>query len=327
MVTTMSKQLRDEGNTIPAPGLREALGIWLLYGVASLIILIVYATHPASVFYHYSGSDLFGALGRMVVYLNFPVGFVALALLGVAIARLEGLRETVPTARRRLTGLLAIVAVPLLLVGAYPGVVSQANLDVKPINAVPAFGVALALLVTLIAWWTTGAGQMFPWHWVDGVRLGVIVVLAILGLPWILAELGVRIANVPLLDRWFRPAGTVGGHRPVGVHLGDHHGLDGVLFVATALILSRMLSLIGTVWLRRTLAVYLGLMVVYGAANALNDFWGEQVNTPGWMKATMPDVLEPAITPGWGIMLAIGIVVAVALVARVERQVARRAMA
>jgi hypothetical protein len=68
-------------------------------------------------------------------------------------------------------------------------------------------------------------------------------------------------------------------------------------------------------------------MLIYGAANALNDFWGEQVVAPGWTRHAMPGVLEPAITPAWGIMLAIGIAVAILLVIQVERRVARRALA
>lgn len=331
-VAALGAQAAPAATTGPAPapealGLRGALAIWLLYGAVSLIILAVYATHPAHVFYHYSGHGFRGAFGRMVVYLNFPFGFVALALLGIAIARLETFCAAVSPLARHVTEMVAIIAVPLLLAAAWPGVVSEAKLDVKPINAVPAIGVALAAIVTLIVWRATGAGEALPWHRVDGVRAGVMVVLAVLGLPWILAEFGVWIAHVPLLSRWIQPAGNMGGHRPIGVHLGDHHGLDGVLFVTSALVLSRILPSIGTVWLRRALTVWLGLMLVYGAGNVLNDFWGEQVFTPGWTRHQMPSVLQPAITPAWGIMVAIGIVVAVLMVAAVERQVARRAVA
>lgn len=313
--------------TAPAPGLREVFAIWLLYSAVSLIILAVYANHPANVFYHYSGHGLRGAFGRMIVYLNFPFGFVALALLGIAMARFAAFRATVSPAVRRGVEAAAILAVPLLLTAIWPGVVSQASLAVKPINAVPAIGVALAIIVTLAVWPMTGLGEALPLRRADAVRLGIIVALVILGLPWILAELGVRIANVPLLDRWFRPEGTVGGHHPVGVHLGDHHGLDGVLFVATTLILSRGLTRIGVRWLRRTLSIYLGLMLVYGAANALQDFWGEQIVAPGWTRHEMPGVLQPAITPAWGVMVTLGIVAAVLLVLHVERQVAQRVMA
>lgn len=311
---------------MPPPGLREAFAIWLLYGAVSLIILVVYASHPASVFYHYSGHGWRGAFGRMVVYLNFPFGFVALALLGIAVARLEAFRATVTPAIRHGVEALAIIAVPLMLVAARPGVVTEANLDVKAINGVPAIGLVLAAIVTLIVWRLTGAGEAAPWHRLDGARLVVIVALAVLGLPWIMAELGIWIANVPLFDRWFQAAGAVGGHRPIGVHLGDHHGLDGVLFVTSALILSRVLTRIETGWLRRALAVFLGLMLVYGAANTLNDFWGEQIVAPGWTRHTMPGLLEPAFTPAWGVMLAIGIAVAIFFVIQVDHRVGRQAV-
>ena len=310
-----------------APDLWEAFGIWLLFGALTLAILIDYATHPAADFYHVSHSGLAGGVGRALVYLNFPVLIPALTLLGIAVARLEGAGELVAPATRRAARIMAVVAVPLLVVAGWPGVVNQANFDFKPINIVPVIGVALALAVTVLVWRAAGAGRPTPWGRLDLARLAVIVGLVLIGLPWILADLGIRIANLPLFDQWFVAEGAKAVHRPVGVHIGHHHGLDGICFVTMALVLSRVLPTIGTTWARRTLSAWLGLIFVYGAANVLQDFWGEALVVSRWTRHQMPTVLNPALTPAWGIMLTIGLIAGAALVVRVEHQVTRKAAA
>ena len=224
---------------------------------------------------------------------NFPFSIPALALLGIAVARLEGDGAIVAPATRRAARIMALVAVPVLLVAAWPGVVNQANVNFTPINIVPVIGVALMLAVTVLVWRATGAGPRSAWRPLDASRVAIIVALALIGLPWILADFGIRIATLPFFDRWFVPEGKRADHRPVGVHLGHHHGLDGICVATTALVLSRVLPTIGTTWQRRTLSVSLGLVFVYGAANVVQDFWTEAVVRPGWAHATMPTVLPP----------------------------------
>jgi hypothetical protein len=87
------------------------------------------------------------------------------------------------------------------------------------------------------------------------------------------------------------------------VHHGHHHGMDGVLLVATALVLSRLVPALGARWLRGVLGAYLALMLCYGAGNIANDFWLEQVTKRGWTLWEVPDVTTPKPTTAWALVL------------------------
>ncbi len=53
------------------------------------------------------------------------------------------------------------------------------------------------------------------------------------------------------------------------------------------------------------LAFYLGLMLVYGFANALQDFWLEQLSKRGTTSFRFPSAPKPDLGPEWlGIVLA-----------------------
>ena len=168
-----------------------------------------------------------------------------------------------------------------------PGVVDQAHLDAKWINAVPALGIAIALVLTLRAGrggWGEPRG--------DPIRIVVAVVLGILALPWMFALVGV-----------YFPGSHVIYHGEPRVHLGEHHGLEGYLLVLTALLLSRQLPR-----MRRPvpLAAYLSLMIAYGVGNMANDAWYEQIVKRGWIDWRIPSVLEPGITWMWGLVIVAG---------------------
>ena len=176
-------------------------------------------------------------------------------------------------------------------------------------NALPALGVLLALALTLLALRRAGAGEAAPRTAGDALRLAVAAVLLVLGLPWLLADLGVYIGDVPGLGAWFVSKELLPGETLPAVHLGHHHGLDGLLFTFAALALTRALRQIGRPVWRALLAAYVGLMLVYGLANAVQDFWLEQVVKRGWAADELPSVLRPALTPAWGLLLlaAVGV--------------------
>ena len=75
----------------------------------------------------------------------------------------------------------------------------------------------------------------------------IAAVALVVALPWIAADLGFALGGV-------------------GIHPGHHHGMDGVLLVLSALLLSRELGRVRVDWLRTTLTAYLSLMLVYGVA-------------------------------------------------------------
>jgi hypothetical protein len=285
------------------PTLGPVLAVWAMYGAVGTAIFVTYARLPPDVFYNVSRDGLAGGAGRALVFVNYPVALVAPALLGVATERLLTDPGASPR-RRRTVAAGAATSVLLCLAIVVPGVVDEADLDAKPINAVPALGVALALGLTAFAARATGLGRAMPRERRDTVALVAAGGLLLLALPWVLAELGVYVDDVPLLGRVF-----VGKeYLPPGadlraVHLGHHHGLDGVLFALTALALSRDLGRVRSPALRRALGWFLALMLTYGLANAANDFWLEQVVKRGWTGRELPDVLRPAFTLGWGAIL------------------------
>ncbi|MDQ3777682.1 MAG: hypothetical protein M3310_02270 [Actinomycetota bacterium] len=292
-----------------ASSLAEPLAVWALFGVVAFAIAVTYSRLPPDVFFHVSEGGVEGGLGRALVFLNFPTALVAIALVAFAVDRVGS----------PLVDQLGLVAVALSLVVAVPGVVERDDLDAKPANLVPALGVALALALTLYASRRTGVGKPTGRLPGDPIRLAFALVLLLAAVPWIAAELGFYAG----LDGVFMADEVVpepGDPDLRAVHLGHHHGLDGVLFAVTALALSREVGRLRAPRLRLVLAFYLGLMLVYGLANALQDFWLEQLYKRGATSFRFPSTLQPDLGPEWlGIVLA-----TVAIYALVGRPVALR---
>lgn len=116
-------------------------------------------------------------------------------------------------------------------------------------------------------------------------------------MPWLTAELGFHVPGSLFLSEEIVP--EPGAPEIAAVHLGHHHGMDGVLLAWTALLLSRVVPLLERPRLRRLLAPYVALMLVYGLANALQDFWLEQLVKRGTTDHAIPSMLKPALTPAW----------------------------
>jgi len=267
----------DDGRDV-----REVRVVWALLAAIAGAVLVTYARLPADQLYHVSANGLRGALSRVVVELNFPDALVGLAVLGV-------IAPALPRSLR----LLALAAAALCAVVLVPGVVSQSNLDVKWINAAPAVGVALAFALTFFARGLPSRRRVRG----DRVRIGLAAVLVLLEAPWIAAELGFYLDGVPMLG-WIFQTGKIvsyGGNVPhPAVHHGVHHGLQGLLLVATALLLSRVPNRV---------SLFLALMVAYGLGNIANDGWLEQVAERGWTSWTIPSALEPGATWTWLVVL------------------------
>jgi hypothetical protein len=273
---------------------RELLAVWLLFAITTLAIFVTYARIPARELYNVTGSGLEGGASRVLVFLNFPTALVAIAIVALSFERLPG----------RVWRAAVVVAVVLCAAIFWPGIVNQADLDARPVNAICAAGVALSLAITVAArgavWQRSRLG--------DRLRIGIGVVLLVLALPWIAAELGFFLNGVPLLGRIYY-SGQYRRELPglpqfaAAVHHGDHHGLNGVLLVSTALLLSRLLPSIRRSGLRLVTAAYLALLFGYGVGNIANDFWLEQVVKRGWTSWLVPSVLEPRITWGWAVIV------------------------
>jgi WD40-like Beta Propeller Repeat len=264
---------------------REILVVWALFAFVATEIFATYAREPVRELYHVSGSGPAAGLGRVVVFLNFPTALVALAVLPLVAGRLWP---------------LAVFAAVLCGGVFWPGVVDQADLDVKWANTVPAAGVAIALGLTL---WHVRRGAIAQPVRVRGDRwrMAIALLVIVVSLPWLAAELGLSFGD---MGAWWAPLGEARVHH--AVHHGHHHGMDGALFVLTALLLSRTLVRMPRA-LRVPVAVYLGILVAYGAANIANDAWLEQLVKRGWISYSLPSVLLPSVNLPWALIVIVGV--------------------
>ncbi|MFL5926496.1 MAG: hypothetical protein ACJ77E_06125 [Gaiellaceae bacterium] len=250
--------------------------IWAAYGAVAVAMLVTYSRIDPARLYHVSGHGIVdGGLSRVVVYVNFPVALVA-ALLGALAAARIGARVA------------GIACVLLCFVVVIPGVVSQSNLEAKWVNALPALGVALALFLELRA--RPGRSRA---RWTE---VAAVALLGLLSLVWIAAELGFHETFGVFLAGQVRPGHP--GPVAAAVHLGHHHGLDGAMLAATALLVHRLpTSFAGR--------AYVALMFAYGIVNCIQDAWTEQVVKRGWTGRTIPNALEPRLDAVWLVILVI----------------------
>jgi hypothetical protein len=276
----------------------ELVAVWALVVFVGLAVLVTYGRLPPTELYNVSRSGFAGGASRLVVFLGFPVSLIAFAIVPVAY-------DLAATPRRRpLLALTAVAAIALCATIAIPGVLKESDLDAKWANAPAATGVALALLLTLAALANRLAPSAPGWARADTARVVVALVLLVCATPWIAAELGFYLPGHFFLTGQIRPFAGEGGHAlGPAVHHGDHHGLSGVELALAAIALSRVVPRMQRSWRRPLAAVYLSLLLVYGLANALQDFWLEQFVKRGWTTARIPSLLHPSLSFAWGAML------------------------
>ena len=259
--------------------IRAVLALMVLDGVA---VIATYSRVPWPELYNVHHSGIAGGFGRELVALNFPFALVGIAFVGLAWPRLYG--------RLRLAGVLAIALCAVVYFA-----VDQNDLDAKPLNAVPALGLALAVSLVL----AVGVPSLRQVRG-DRIRIVLAAVLIFFCAPLIAAELGFFLDGVPFLG-WFFETGRLTTQPGIpelhhAVHHGQHHGWEATMLSLTALALSRLPR-------PRALDAYLALMLAYGVANLVNDDWLEQVVKRGWTNHEMPSVLVPAANWGWAAIL------------------------
>ena len=246
---------------------------WALVALFAVTTFVTYTQVPPEELYNVSREGVAGGAGRVLVYLDFPVAFVAI---GILLVCLEVLREQ----RVRLLG---FVGIALCAVAAVPGVLDQDDLDARAVNVVPALGVAVAAALTVLYtrdpdWtWARPAGRL---------RIAVAVLFWLISVPWLFAELGFYAPDPILSDQ------VPAGGSEVAVHLGGHHGTYGVIMVLSALMLSRVAR-------RTTTSVLLALLFAYGGTLAAEDFWHEQIQKRGTSDWTFPSALSPGLEWVW----------------------------
>jgi hypothetical protein len=245
-------------------------------------VIATYSRFPAAELYRVHHSGLAAGFGRELVALNFPFALIGIALVGLAWPRLH-----VPL---RIAGVAAIALCAVVYFA-----VDQANLDAKPLNAVPALGLALAVALVLVVG-VSDARQVRG----DRLRIALAAVLLFFCAPLIAAELGFFLDGVPFLG-WFFETGRLTSQPGVAglhhaVHHGQHHGWEATMLSLTALAFSRLPR-------PRVLDAYLALMLAYGVGNLVNDDWLEQVVKRGWTSHEVPSILTPAANWGWAAVL------------------------
>jgi hypothetical protein len=263
--------------------------VWGLFAAVGLAIFVTYWRLPPDELYNVSEEGLKLAAGRLLVFLNYPVSLAAIAIAWLAAERI-GTRRAMWT---------AAVATALCAVTAWPEVVDQNDLDAKPINAVPAMGVAIAFVLSMRAPWER-VGRLR----LDPLRVAIGIVVWLVALEWVAAVLGFYFPGDVFLGEELRPGGD--GRLYAAVHFGDHEGLDAALLVTSALWLSRLRPRLGVM-------VLLGLAFVYGLAVEWRDFWFEQVNKRDWMSWKPPQVLTPSLSVAWAGLVLLAVVVALAV--------------
>jgi hypothetical protein len=284
-------------------GLRDVYVVWLLFFLAATAVFVTYWRLPPSVLWKVHNSGFIGGAGRAFVFLSFSAAVAAVGILPIVVDRLEDRRAD----------LLGLSALILCATVALPGVQTESHLDPKWSNLPAVLGVALAFLLTV--WASRNGRREFPRTSArgDAARLVVGGLSLFFAAPYIAAELGFFLDGVPVLGSIFitgaiRPEPGA-GYSHAAVHHGHHHGLDGFLLVATALLLSRLVGSMRRPVLRTLTAVYLALLLVYGLTNQVQDLWTEQIVKRGWTNWEIPNVLHPSLSAAWAAMIACGLVI------------------
>jgi hypothetical protein len=260
--------------------------VWALLLATAAVVLITYTRLPPEELYNVSEEGPALGLGRMLVFLNYPVSLVAIPIAWLAAERIGG----------RWAFWAAVAATVLCAVTAWPGVVDQDDLDAKPVNVLPAIGVAIAFVLSARAPWER-VGRL-P---LDAVRIVIGVVVWLTALVWIASVSGFYFPGDILLGEELRLGGD--GRLAPAVHLGDHEGLDAALLITSALVLSRYRP-------RPAVLALLALAFVYGLAVEWRDFWFEQIVKRDWTTWAPPQVLTPRLSAGWVGLLVLSAVLA-----------------
>lgn len=263
--------------------------VWALLLASAVAIVVTYSRVPPQDLYNVSEDGLAGGLGRALVFLNYPVALAAISIACLAAERI-GTRNAWIGALSA-SGLCAITAVP--------DVVDQHDLDAKLVNVLPALGVAIAFVLSLLAPWER-VGRL-P---LDPLRVAIGVVVWLVALVWIAATLGFYFPGDLLLGEEIRRGGD--GRLAPAVHLGEHEGLDAALLSTAALVLTRYRPPFAVLYV-------LSLGLVYGLFVEWRDFWFEQVNKRDWTTWKPPSVLTPRVSLGWGLIVVLALLVALAV--------------
>ena len=178
----------------------------------------------------------------------------------------------------------------IALCATMPLFVSQSHLNARWQNLVPGIGVALALGLGVAAIRRAGT-SLQPRLPGDPVRLILAAVVLVLSLPWIAAELGF---HLPGISSWGRALPN-GGRAPRGG--GAPRRAPRMAWLADATLRAFLSRVQAAGRLRISLLVGTAALAAYGAVNATQDFWQEQLVKRGTVDWAIPSALYPGLKP------------------------------
>lgn len=270
----------------------ESIVVWAMWALVAATLVVTYTRLPQDELYRVDEGGFAGALGRALVLANWPISLVAIALALVAL-------DALPRGAWWIGGL----AIALCATIAVPGVVDELDLDARPVNAVPALGVALAAGLTTAAARRRGT-RLRPWLASDVLRVAAAAVVLVLSLPWLAADLGTYFPEGAFITK--RVVTEHDGTQLAAVHVGHHHGVDGALLALSAVVLSRV-RMTGR-RLAIVVAGYLSLLFAYGLVNAVEDFWHEQLVKRGTVDWRIPSALRPDVAWIWLVIVVLAVI-------------------
>ena len=253
----------------------EVYAVWGLFALEAVTTFVTYWRMPVEELYHVSDTGPLAAAGRVLVLVNYPIAVAAIGVLAVLLDR----------GAPRIPAWVAIVLCALVGV-----TVDQDDLDARLVNVLPALGVAIAIALTILM---RTRREFAPRRDLDPLRVAIAVVIVVIAIPWMFAELGFYAPDPILADEQIKD----GKETLAAVHVGFHHGMGGALLALSALLLSRIAR---SVFARAAVA----MMFVYGAGNAVQDAWHEQVWKRGWTDTDFPSITLPGLSLRWVVLLA-----------------------
>lgn len=300
----------------------DAFPVWCLLTAIAIAVVVTYTRLPARELYHVADPGIATGIRRGLAFASFPTAPVAIAIVWLLAEHLT----------RRAVTLAAVGATVLGSAVFWPGAVDEADPDSRPVNVVALVGVLTAVLLTYAVARSAGVSRPRVRARDERVRLLLMGVVLLVEIPWVAAVIGVSLDHVPVLDAVYLSDSFV--HQPgipglhPAVHAGLHHGLCGGLLVTTSIWLSRRLAAVRGETRRRLLAGYLSLLAAYGGANALQDFWLEQIVKRGLVDWQFPYMLQPRASWAFAAVLGAAAIAYLALLRPgAALDVARRAAA
>jgi hypothetical protein len=272
--------------------------------------MVTYARLPARELYQVSNPGIDTALKRGLAFAGFPAAPVAIAVAWLLAEQLS----------RRAVTLAAVAATILGSAVFWPGAVDEADPDARPVSVLALIGVVAVIILTLAVARSFGVRRPRVHLREERARVLVTGVVFLVEIPWIAAVIGVSLDHVPVLnsmylsDSFVDQPGVPGLHP--AVHAGLHHGLCGALLVTSSIWLSRRLGGMRSVRHRRLLAGYFSLLIAYGGANALQDFWLEQIVKRDLLGWQFPYMLQPKANWAFAVIVAAAALVYVTLLRR-----------